>query len=404
MKTGIVALLLASMFILAGCQYLKPAFAPSVDCSAGVLDNSTMTKTPTGAATIAPAAPKAAAVEKSRDGVPVKTVTEGDLVSFPNLRASDPDGDKLAYSFTSPLNKSGVWQTKLGDAGEYKVVITATDTKGAAVTQDVILKVLAGNHAPTIDMTDVSAKEGDKIALAPKVADPDGDKVTVAYSGWMTTNTKALGFTDAGTHQVTITADDGKGGKTSKTVSVNVADVNRAPAIAPMQDIAIKEGAKIELQPKATDIDGDKLTFTYTAPFDASGVWQTKKGDEGVKKASVTVDDGKGGKASTSFIIAIEALNAAPTISGPTQLAVKEGDSVNLGTSYTVSDADKDAVTVSYAGWMTTATKQVTYADQGTHDVTITADDKNNDPVKKTIQVVVADVNRPPTFDAGSFN
>lgn len=394
-----LALLSIVILVLAGCQYLKPALAPNTDCSAGIVDaqekgeNKTLTPV-TGAATTKP--------ESSRDGIPVKTVKEGELVTFPNLKATDPDGDKLTYTFTSPLDAKGVWQTKAGDAGEYKVVITASDGK-ATTKQEVIIKVVAGNKAPTIELSDVKVKEGEQVTLAPKVADADGDKVTTSYSGWMTTNTKKTTFDDAGVHDVTVTADDGKT-KTSKTVKVTVENVNRAPVIMQLSDLGAKEGDKIELFPKVTDADNDKVTVTFTAPFDAKGVWQTKKGDEGVKKITVTADDGKGGKASMSFLVAVESTNSAPTIGGTTELKAKEGESIDLSKSFPVADADNDKVTVTYSGWMTTATKTLAYGDAGSHDVTITAKDAENDAVTKKVKIVVEDVNRAPTFDSGSFN
>ncbi|MBI4145377.1 hypothetical protein HY493_04195 [Candidatus Woesearchaeota archaeon] len=397
MNKALLALLTIAILVLAGCQYLKPALAPNTDCSSGIVDetekavNKTLTPV-TGAVT---------KTETQRDGVPVKTVKEGELVSFPNLKATDPDGDKLTYTFTSPLNAKGEWQTKPGDAGEYKVVITATDGK-ATTKQEVIIKVVAGNKAPTIELSDVKVKEGEQVTLAPKVSDPEGDKVTTSYSGWMTTNTKKTTFDDAGTYNVTVTADDGKS-KTTKTIKVTVENVNRAPVILQLQDIGAKEGDKIEIFPKVTDADNDKVTLTFTAPFDADGVWQTKKGDEGVKKVTVTADDGKGGKATMSFLVAVESTNSAPVIGGGTEFKAKEGESIDLSKSFPVTDADKDSVTVTYSGWMTTATKTLAYGDAGSHDVTITAKDKE-DTVTKNIKIVVEDVNRAPTFDSGSFS
>lgn len=397
MKQNVLVLFLISLVVLAGCQYLKPALAPNTDCAAGVVDNTSAVMPVTGGSTIS--VPKE---EKMRDGVPIRTVTEGQLVSFPNLKAVDPDGDKITYAFTSPLDVNGEWQTKAGDAGEYKVVITASDGK-TTTKQDVIIKVLAGNKAPVIELADVKVKEGEQVTLAPKVSDADGDKLVTTYSGWMTTNTKKTSFSDSGSHPVTVTVTDGKATST-KTVNVVVEDVNQKPVLNQPQDLAIKEGDKVELSPKATDADGDKLTFTFSAPFDANGVWQTKKGDEGVKKVTVTVADGKGGSASASFIVAVESTNKAPVINGPATLSFKEGDLIDLTKSFTVTDEDKDAVTVTYAGWMTSATKATGYSDAGSHEVVITADDKNNAVVKKTVTIVVADNNRPPTFDSTSFN
>ena len=48
------------------------------------------------------------------------------LLNF-SARATDPDGDPIKYTFTSPLNENGEWLTKEGDAGEYEVILTAID-------------------------------------------------------------------------------------------------------------------------------------------------------------------------------------------------------------------------------------------------------------------------------------
>jgi len=58
---------------------------------------------------------------------PIITVVEGDFVDItPNI--SDPDtSDKLIYAFGEPLNSSGQWQTKVGDAGIYPVSVIVSD-------------------------------------------------------------------------------------------------------------------------------------------------------------------------------------------------------------------------------------------------------------------------------------
>ena len=394
MKQYVVLALL--VVVLAGCQYLRPALG-TADCAAGIVQPASVA---TGAAT---GAATAEAPETSRSGVPVKTVTEGELVSFPNLKAVDPDGDKLSYTFSSPLNSKGEWQTKTGDAGEYKTIITVSDGKTQS-TQDVIVRVLSANKAPTIEIeSTIIAKEGEQFVLAPKVSDLDGDEVTTVYTGWMTTNTKNVGFDSAGTHEVNIIVDDGKGGKTTKTVKVAVENTNRQPVILQIMDIAAKEGDRVEILPKVLDSDGDEVTLTFSAPFDENGVWQTAKGDEGIRKVTITADDKNGGSSSISLIVAVESTNSAPTIVGPDTVTVDEGTTIDLSESYTIADADNDKITVSVSGWMTALTKSLGYDDAGTHEVTITASDGINEPASKKITVVVNDLNRPPVFDRSAF-
>ncbi len=168
--------------------------------------------------------------EKAEAGIPTRTVVEGELVDFPNLKATDPDGDPIKYTFASPLDTKGKWQTKVGDAGEYKVKITASDGKND-VSQEVMIVVKAKNKAPVITVSDVSVDEGETVRLEPKVTDADGDKVTVTYSGWMQDDVYTTDFDDEGTHTVTITATDGKNTVT-KNVRILVKEVNRAPVFA----------------------------------------------------------------------------------------------------------------------------------------------------------------------------
>jgi hypothetical protein len=75
-----------------------------------------------------PSAPKNGTVETGPVlKEPIVSVVEGDFVDItPNI--SDPDtNDKLIYAFSEPLNSSGQWQTKEGDAGIYPVSVIVSD-------------------------------------------------------------------------------------------------------------------------------------------------------------------------------------------------------------------------------------------------------------------------------------
>jgi hypothetical protein len=155
------------------------------------------------------------------------TVTEGDVVSV-DVKGTDPDGDKLTYTFSTPLNSQGKWQTKRGDAGIYHADVTATDGK-TSVTKTIEIEVTKSNQPPTMEkLKDITVEEGDTVSLDPKVTDPDGDKVTLTYSGWMTSASKTTGYDDSGNYVVTVTATDGEY-EVSQDVKVTVTDVNRAP-------------------------------------------------------------------------------------------------------------------------------------------------------------------------------
>ncbi len=158
----------------------------------------------------------------------VLVVTEGDLVSFPNLQVEDPDGDEITFTFSEPLDENGEWQTEVGDAGSYDLTISASDGT-TEISDSIMLIVESLNNAPIIEIEEsVAVSEGDTVVLEPVVTDADDDAIEIVYSGWMSTNIKETTYDDAGDYMVTITASDGIA-ETVKVVTVSVSDVNRAP-------------------------------------------------------------------------------------------------------------------------------------------------------------------------------
>jgi len=333
-------------------------------------------------------------------GLPTKTVTEGALVAFPNLKATDPDGDPIQYTFTEPLNRKGKWQTAEGDAGKYKITITASDGENR-VSQDVIIIVKPLNRPPAIELEEktIIASEGEKIEIKAKTSDPDGDDVTLSFTGWMNGPIKHTDYRDAGEHTVILLATDGKE-ETREEVRVIIENVNRGPKIETISDIVITEGDKITIEPRATDPDNDEINFKYSKPVNPLGVWQTEEGDAGKYRVTVTATDGEI-EDQTSFYIVVQSLNKPPVIEVlSTTINVQEGETVNINAE--ITDPENDEMTITYTGWMTTDTYTTDYQDQGTHQVTIEATDGINS-AEKTITIIVEDINRPPVFETGSF-
>lgn len=417
-KTRIIPVVIAviAILMLAGCaQLLPPGWnaSDSDDSPTGAVSletgqddasvieetNATAVKQPAKQPAQKPAAAEASAAP-SNEGIPTKTVTEGELVSFPNLKATDPDGDKITYTFTPPLDSVGKWQTKVGDAGEYRVTITASDGKNS-VSQVVIVQVNPKNKPPVIKLAsnEIKVKEGESVKLNAQISDPDGDKVSITYDGWMTSPTKATGYNDAGTHEAGIIASDGMA-TTRETITVIVENVDRAPILSAIADISVKEGEIVSVNPSAIDPDGDKIAFTFSKPLQSDGTWHTTGKDVGKYKINVTASDGSL-LATTSFALTVESLNKAPIIQMADLITVDEGQTVTL--SPVITDPEGDELTVTYSGWMKSNTYATTYEDSGSHLVTITVNDGIN-TAKKDVTVVVNDFNRPPTFGTGAFN
>ncbi len=332
--------------------------------------------------------------------VPKKEAVEGDLVNFPNLKAVDPDGDPIKYTFTSPLNEKGEWQTEVGDAGEHLITITASDGVNT-VSQQVLILIKPKNQAPTIEVQEpIETSEGETLVLSPTVTDPDGDTVNVSYSGWTESDTKEVGYDESGLHKVVISATDGKA-TTTKEIIVAVKNVNRAPVLKDLAPIQIKEGQKVTVRVDAEDPDGDKVTLTYDFPLGENGTWQTEIGDAGEYELLVTASDGEL-TAEATAMLTVEAVNRPPVIELEDTISVKEGDLVTL--EPVVTDPEGDEFRISYSGWMNSNTKQTDYEDSGDHTVRVSARDTAGNEAEFEVTIIVQDNNRPPIFGAGSFN
>ena len=221
------------MIFVVGCTYISPApeepFEEEgityIDLGELVEDTGEVETTEEAVEEVVEEEPEEVEVVKE---IPTLKVKEGELVSFPNLEATDPDGDKITYTFSQPLNLKGEWQTEDGDAGEYPVTITASDGI-TQIKQDVMIIVEEVNKDPVLEkIKDIVVEEGKTVKLAPKALDPEGKPLTITYSGWMTSDTKVLDYNSAGDYIVRVAVSDGVN-EVFQDVKITVEDVNRPP-------------------------------------------------------------------------------------------------------------------------------------------------------------------------------
>ncbi|MBW2994847.1 hypothetical protein KY312_00700 [Candidatus Woesearchaeota archaeon] len=246
--------------------------------------------------------------------LPQLTVNETQLVNL-NVGASDADDDTIVYTFSEPLDSEGRWQTNYGDAGDYTILITASDNE-LSTSKKVLLRVLKKNEAPVIaNVPDaIDAVEYDLITLEPEVSDANpGDDVTVTISDpvgddgiWETD------YQSEGSYDVTITATDGV--KTAiKEIKLNIANKNVPPEIKVPTEINIKEGQTIQLEPEVTDLDGDEVTVQISDPVGDDGIWETEYTDHGQYTITITATDRKD-TTTKEINLVVEDVNKAPEI------------------------------------------------------------------------------------------
>jgi len=163
-----------------------------------------------------------------------------------NLRcaASDPSNSRMTYSWKvngEPLAAEGP-QITFGSAGRspgsYNVTCTASNGEFSkdATSSGTIRE--RPNQAPAIscDTTTVIVASGSSIELRATASDPDNDRLTYSWSspvgalsGNNNTATFNAGGVRAGSYNVTVNVDDGRGGKAACNM---VASVSERRAIA----------------------------------------------------------------------------------------------------------------------------------------------------------------------------
>ena len=109
---------------------------------------------------------------------------ETDLVSL-KPTATDLDADRLVYSYSPPLDADGKWQTKYGDAGEYKITVTVSDGELSS-SQDVTLAINKKEVGPVINSfspadSELEVDEGKSLELNIAAEDPNKDSLSYTW-------------------------------------------------------------------------------------------------------------------------------------------------------------------------------------------------------------------------------
>jgi hypothetical protein len=155
-----------------------------------------------------------------------------------SVDASDADNDPLNYSYTATggaIDGTGPtvrWNPSGLAIGNYTVNVKVDDGRGGTATCSTDIAVVKRpNSPPTISCAPERNPiiSGERVAIISKASDPDGDPLTYSYSAsaGQISGTDATAQFDstglaAGSYTVNCTADDGQGGRTSATTTVDV--------------------------------------------------------------------------------------------------------------------------------------------------------------------------------------
>ncbi len=379
--------------------------------------------------------------------------------------ATDADTtDTLTYSLGgtdagsfSIVSTSGQLQTKnalnFESKTSYSVTITVDDGNGANNTDSitVTINVTNVNEAPTLPSgrviiaVDENTASDTNIGTAFTATDPDsGDTLTYSLrrgdassfsidssTGQLKTNA-ALDFeTKSSYSDLVVRATDSGSLFAARLVTVNVNDINEAPAFASGASISnitatVSTAITSVTLPEATDPDaGDSITYTLTPALPAGLTFTASSrilaGTPTAVKASTTytykASDGNLSN-SLTFTIAVSAANTAPVFSEGTSttrsVAENTVSGTNIGTAVGATDADNDTLTYTLGGTDSASFSIVSTSGQlqtnaalnheskSSYSVTVSVSDGNGGSDSITVTISVTNVNEAPAFANGA--
>lgn len=376
--------------------------------------------------------------------VPSQVINANTTLNVP-LTITDPDGDTFTYTVqsasasiasasantpTQSINIAGF------SPGTTTVTVIATDSRSLAsipmVFAVVVNPPLPDNNPPSITtIVGQTVEEGQSKDIALSISDPDaGDTLTYTVQSTDTNTVQAQNIANnsiritgvnTGATTVTVTVADSRGATASTAFSVTVTEPpapNQDPTIATIGDQTVEVGQTLPIDLQLSDPDGDTLTFSAT-PADTSLVTTAQVDSdtmsmtgvaEGSTSITVSVGDGNGGTASTTFNVTITPAtipNQDPALDPILDQSVEVGKT--LAVPFNAVDADGDSLTL----FVNSSAPQVATvfqsgADQltisgvtvGSATITLEVDDGRGGTASQNFTITVDPANQNPVVDS----
>ncbi len=323
--------------------------------------------------------------------------------------------------------------TGLPDSEEHFFTLTAYDAAGYESSYSNIVTspvVVAGGGGGTNNppvLTPIGSKgvaEGDTQYIPVTATDPENDSLTYSATNLPTgatfnattrTFSWSPDYQQAGNYSVTFSVSDGSLSD-SETVTINVANTNRAPVLSAIGTKTVAEGSLLSFTISGSDPENDGLTYSAAnLPLGASFNPATRQfvwtpdieltTNTRVYPVTFSVSDGVLADSET-VTINVTNVNRAPLLDAIGPQSLTEGDSINL--VLTASDPDGDALTYSATNLPTGAvfipsTRSFSWipdnTQAGAYDVTFRVSDASLSN-SEIVTISVANGNEAPVLDA----
>ena len=283
------------------------------------------------------------------------------VASFDGTGSSDSDGTVASYDWDFGDGSTHATTAKPNhtytSAGSYNVTLTVTDNDGGTNALTKTVTVGGANQPPTVVW---SSSVSGLVATFSSAGTTDADGTVAGLSwdfgdgsGTSTSANPSYTYTRSGTYQVTLTATDNDGAKTSVTHAVTIA--NQPPtasfkATANQLAVAFDSSA-------SSDPENDSLTYAWDFG-DGSGTSTAANpnytyGTAGTYTVKLTVNDGHGNSASTSRQLTVSAVPADIATDTFTRTTTNGWGTADKGGAWTLSGTASKFATNGTVGTMT---------------------------------------------------